>query len=74
MTPIDAPPISARLRALRQAAGMKQVVLARKAGLTREAVSMLETGKRGRRPAVDTVVRLAAALGVPVAALVDMPT
>ena len=74
MTPIDAPPLAARLRALRQAAGMKQAVLARKAGLTREAVSMLETGKRGRRPAVDTVVRLAAALGVPVAALVDMAT
>ncbi len=74
MRPADAPPLAGRLRALRQAAGLKQATLARRAGLTREAISMLETGKRGRRPGVDTVVRLAAALGVPVAELVDMGT
>ncbi|HVS37413.1 MAG TPA: helix-turn-helix transcriptional regulator [Gemmataceae bacterium] len=57
--------LGARLRRLRLAAGLKQHALAVRTGLTREAISMLETGRRGRRPAADTVVRLAAALGVP---------
>jgi len=52
----------ARLRALRAEAGLDQQRLARRSGLTHEAISNLEAGKRA--PHAATVRALAAALGV----------
>jgi predicted ATPase/DNA-binding XRE family transcriptional regulator len=54
----------ARLRQLREAAGLTQEELAGRAGLTRNAVSALERGER-RRPYLHTVRSLADALGLP---------
>ncbi|HEU0101213.1 MAG TPA: helix-turn-helix domain-containing protein [Mycobacteriales bacterium] len=53
----------ARLRALREAAGLTQEELAERAGLTSYAVSALERGRR-RRPYPHTVRALAQALGL----------
>jgi predicted ATPase/DNA-binding XRE family transcriptional regulator len=54
----------ARLRQLREAAGLTQEELAGSAGLTRNAVSALERGER-RRPYLHTVRSLADALELP---------
>ena len=54
----------ARLRQLREAAGLTQEELAGRAGLTRNAVSALERGER-RRPYLHTVRSLADALELP---------
>jgi excisionase family DNA binding protein len=51
-----------RLRAIREAAGLNQLQLAAASGLTHEAISNLETGKRS--PYATTVRALAQALGV----------
>ena len=51
-----------RLRQLREAAGLTQLELAAASGLTHEAISNLETGKRA--PRAETVRALAHALGV----------
>lgn len=68
---MNAPDLStqfaARVRQLREAGGLSQEVLAKKAGLHRTHVSLIETGKRLAR--LDTVAQLAEALGVPVADL-----
>jgi putative transcriptional regulator len=53
---------SGRLRELREASGLTQQELAGRAGLTREGVAQLETGRR--EPAWRTVVALCQALGV----------
>jgi transcriptional regulator with XRE-family HTH domain len=52
----------ARLRALREAAGLTQAQLAEKAGLHAQGVVKLERGER--KPAWETVLALADALGV----------
>jgi predicted ATPase/transcriptional regulator with XRE-family HTH domain len=54
----------ARLRRLREAAGLTQEELAERAGLTRKAISVLERGER-KRPYPHTVRSLADALGLP---------
>jgi excisionase family DNA binding protein len=51
-----------RLRTIREAAGLNQIQLAAASGLTHEAISNLETGKRA--PYATTVRALAQALGV----------
>lgn len=51
------------LRAAREKAGLSQEALAERAGMHRNAVALLETGKRD--PRVSTVAKLAKALGVP---------
>jgi transcriptional regulator with XRE-family HTH domain len=51
-----------RLRELREQAGLSQYALAKKAGLTKQALSHLELGVRG--PVWETVQRLAMALGL----------
>src|SRR5215203_1815220 len=51
-----------RLRAIREAAGLNQLQLAAASGLTHEAISRLEAGKRA--PLATTVVKLAQGLGV----------
>src|SRR5262245_3253090 len=54
---------------LRQAAGMSAYELAKRCGLTRQALSYLETGDR--EPTWDTVQRLARALGLDYRAFED---
>lgn len=58
-----ASPFGARLRRLREAAGLTQEELASKAGLTAKAVSVLERGAR-KRPYPHTVRSLADSLGL----------
>src|SRR3712207_3195997 len=58
------PPFGAKLRRLRDAAGMTQEELAARAGLTAKAVGALERGER-RRPYPHTVRSLADALNLP---------
>jgi transcriptional regulator with XRE-family HTH domain len=57
------PPLSARLKELRQAAGMSQQALAVAAGLSVSMVSQLEQGNRSD-PRISTIKALADALGV----------
>ncbi|MCA9878141.1 MAG: tetratricopeptide repeat protein [Thermomicrobiales bacterium] len=57
------PPFGERLRHFRQAAGLTQEVLAERAGVSRDAVSALEGGRR-RHPHPQTVRALATALGL----------
>lgn len=56
-------PFAAILARLRKTAGISQAELARKAGLSRMALSLLERGER--EPTWQTVQALASALGVP---------
>jgi excisionase family DNA binding protein len=58
-----------RLRRLREAAGLTQLELAARSGLTHETVSRLERGRR--QPQARTLVALAQALGVPPSAFVS---
>jgi transcriptional regulator with XRE-family HTH domain len=58
-----------QLTAARSRAGLSQYELARRAGLTPQALSLLELGKR--EPNWVTVQRLAAALGVDCRAFTD---
>lgn len=58
-----------RIKRLRAASGMTQAALAKKAGVSREYVARLETGRHD--PSLSTLARLAKALGVPVARLVE---
>lgn len=58
------------LRQRREAKGLTQAELARKAKITDEYVSMLETGAK-RNPSLAVLQRLAKALGVSVGELAD---
>jgi DNA-binding XRE family transcriptional regulator len=60
-----------RLRELREAAALTQADLAEKAGLTREGVAQLETGRR--KPAWETVLALCEALGCSCEAFTQPP-
>ena len=66
MTPGASRSFGAQLKALREAAGFTQEELATIAGLSVHAVSALERGER-RRPHLETVRALSAALDLPVA-------
>ncbi len=57
------------LREQRMRRGLSQEALGDAAGLHRTEVSLLE--RAGREPRLSTIVRLARALGVPPAALLD---
>jgi Zn-dependent peptidase ImmA (M78 family)/DNA-binding XRE family transcriptional regulator len=61
------PNIGPRIRRLRQQEDWTQSELARRAGITQEAVSAIEAGKRA--PGLDVITRMAAAFGVTVDAL-----
>src|SRR4051812_19670056 len=61
----------ARLRELRERAGLTQQQLAEASGMTREGIAQLETGRRG--PSWATVLSLAEALGVDCLAFVQEP-
>ena len=56
------------LRAARERAKLTQQELANKVGVTDAYINQLETGAKGN-PSLDILRRLAAALGIPVAAL-----
>jgi transcriptional regulator with XRE-family HTH domain len=58
-----------KLKALRDAKGLSQAALAKKAKITREYVNRLEAGRYD--PTVGVLQRLAKALGVPVTALLE---
>jgi len=58
------------VRRLREAAGLTQARLARKARLTDAYISMLERGVK-RSPSIPALARLAKALGVPVGELLE---
>jgi transcriptional regulator with XRE-family HTH domain len=60
---------SERLRSLREAAGLSQYALAKRAGLSKQALSRLES--EAREPNWVTVQRLAAALGQSCEAFAD---
>jgi transcriptional regulator with XRE-family HTH domain len=62
-------PFGYRLRTLREAAGLTQEGLARRADLSHSGVSKLETA--GIDPSWSTVIRLAKALGVNASAFED---
>jgi transcriptional regulator with XRE-family HTH domain len=61
-------PMAGRLKKLRQARGLSQQALARKARLSREHLAMIESGAHD--PRLGTVLRLAAALKVTLVELV----
>lgn len=61
--------LGARIRALRAERALQQRQLAEKAGLTPSMVSQIESGRLS--PSLNTVGKLAAALGVPIASLFD---
>lgn len=63
------PNFGAKIRALRLAAGRDAVEVARAAGMAPSNYSRLEASKH--RPRVETLVRIATALRVPLAALVE---
>jgi transcriptional regulator with XRE-family HTH domain len=58
------------LKAKREALGLSQTVLAEKAKVTGEYISLLESGRK-KNPSLDVLRRLAKALGVPVAELLE---
>lgn len=58
-----------RLREVRLALGVTQGELARRARTSRQALVRAETGRRAPCPMLDTAVRYAAALGVPLSHL-----
>ena len=61
--------IGTALRSRREARGLSQEALAKKASVTREYVNKLEAGHHD--PTVGTLSRLARALGVPLAELLE---
>jgi predicted ATPase/transcriptional regulator with XRE-family HTH domain len=61
--PALSPSLGRLLRHYREAAGLTQEALAERAGLTSEAISLLERGGR-RRPHADTLQRIAGALAL----------
>ena len=60
------PRFADRLKQLRESANLSQYALAKKSGLSAQAISMIEKGER--EPGWETVRKLAKALGVSVAA------
>jgi DNA-binding XRE family transcriptional regulator len=60
---IDGQRLGARIRALRRAAGLTQAELARRTGIHRPNIARVEAGRH--TPSLETLARLAAALGVP---------
>lgn len=62
-TSIDGAKLGARLRELRLAAGLTQAELARRTGIHRPNIARVEAGRH--TPSLETLARLAAAIGVP---------
>lgn len=60
---IDGPTLGGRIRTLRLAAGLTQAELARRTGIHRPNIARVEAGRH--TPSLETIARLAAAIGVP---------
>jgi DNA-binding XRE family transcriptional regulator len=60
---VDGVRLGQRLRALRLAAGLTQAELARRTGIHRPNIARVEAGRH--TPSLETLARLAAAIGVP---------
>ena len=60
------PEIGERIKQLRESAGLSQNELGRRAGISGQAVSLIEAGKRD--PTWGSVLKLARALGVTISA------
>lgn len=65
---LDAEKVGAEIRRLRRAARWSQATLAEEAGVRRATISELERGER--LPMMETLERIATALGVPVTSIV----
>jgi transcriptional regulator with XRE-family HTH domain len=61
--------IGARVKRWREARGLSQLALAKRAKVTQSYISELEAGIKGRRPGVAVLQRLARALDLPVTEL-----
>jgi DNA-binding XRE family transcriptional regulator len=61
--PLDGEQLGARLRELRLAAGLTQAELARRTGIHRPNIARVEAGRH--TPSLETLSRLAVAIGVP---------
>ena len=70
-TPPTPSPFPARLRRLREQAGLSAPDLAAAAGVSRQQIHGYESGRN--EPRLSTLLRLAEALGVTVSTLVDEP-
>lgn len=60
---LDGAKVGSRLRELRKAAGLTQAELARRTGIHRPNIARVEAGRH--TPSLDTLARIAAAIGVP---------
>ena len=64
---MEGPRLGARLRQLRKAAGLTQAELARRTGIHRPNIARVEAGRH--TPSLETLARLASAIGVPTTAV-----
>ena len=64
---VEGPRLGARLRQLRKAAGLTQAELARRTGIHRPNIARVEAGRH--TPSLETLARLATAIGVPTTAV-----
>ncbi len=69
LSAIDGAKLGARIRELRLAAGLTQAELARRTGIHRPNIARVEAGRH--TPSLETLARLAAAIGVPTASVLD---
>lgn len=63
--------VGMNVKQLRGARGWTQAELAKRANVARVSIARLETSPKSRRPELRTIERLAKALGVPVAELLE---
>ncbi|MBX3275775.1 MAG: helix-turn-helix transcriptional regulator [Sandaracinaceae bacterium] len=66
---IDGVRLGQRIRELRLAAGLTQAELARRTGIHRPNIARVEAGRH--TPSLETLARLASAIGVPTTAVLD---
>ena len=70
LSSIDGTKLGARIRELRLAANLTQAELARRTGIHRPNIARVEAGRH--TPSLETLARLAAAIGVPTASVLDI--
>jgi len=63
--------VGMNVKRLRGTRGWTQAELAKRANVARVSIARLETSPKSRRPELRTIERLAKALGVPVAELLE---
>ena len=66
---VDGVRLGARIRELRLAAGLTQAELARRTGIHRPNIARVEAGRH--TPSLETLARLASAIGVPTTRVLD---